>query len=131
MGFEDCNFSNIGSAYAVDFSGASKHCSVERCSFVDVSGMAVKLGNADATRALTTNPTDFDMHYTVTDSYMTDCAAEFREAPVITAFYVANTEIAYNTITNTPYSAISLGWGWGTHTNGSQTFMRENTVHHN
>ena len=58
-------------------------------------------------------------------------ALEFRGAAALFAGYVASTSITHNTIRDTGYTGISLGWGWGTHVVGKQTFARDNHVHAN
>lgn len=55
-------------------------------------------------------------------------ALELRGAAAIFAGYVRDTTISHNSVAETGYTAISLGWGWGTHVLGRQTFMRNNHV---
>merc|ERR1711907_140983 len=53
---------------------------------------------------------------------------EFRGAAAVFAGYVAHTSISQNTIKNTGYTGISLGWGWGSHVTGPQTFAQDNHI---
>ena len=57
---------------------------------------------------------------------LTGVALEYRGAAAVFAGYVASASISHNTIRDTGYTGISLGWGWGSHVVGAQTFMRDN-----
>ena len=76
------------------------------CSFGQ--GGAVKLGNVDNTRAVSTEPTDFDTGYVLQDNVMRGVAVEFRGAAAVFAGYVASTQIVHNSISDTGYTGISL-----------------------
>ena len=56
------------------------------------------------------------------------CGARVRGAAAIFAGYVASSQLAHNTIRDTGYTGISLGWGWGNHVVGKQTFARDNHI---
>lgn len=99
--------------------------------FSGLAGGAAKLGNVNDTRAVSTNPADFDNFYLFEDNTVTDTALEFRGAATVFAGYVANTVIAHNTIANTGYTGISLGWGWGSHVKGPQTWATDNHILNN
>ena len=128
---EACDFEHIGKAYALSIGDASKDVTVTRSNFNDLSGGAVKLGNVDDARALSTNPDDFDNNYVLQDCTMQNVAVEFRGAACVFAGYVKNTVIDHNTIANSGYTGISLGWGWGSHVHGPQTFASDNHITNN
>lgn len=44
---------------------------------------------------------------------MSDSSLEYLGAAAVFAGYVANTTLDHNTIRNTGYTGVSLGWGWG------------------
>lgn len=50
----------------------------------------------------------------VSNNTIEDISLQYSSSPAITVFYTNATQITHNTIKNTPYSGISLGWGWGT-----------------
>ena len=126
-----CAFENLGSAYALSIGQASQGVKITSCIFRDLSGGAVKLGNVNDTRALSTNPTDWDVAYVLLNNSMTDIALEFRGAAAVFAGYVAQTNISHNTLIGTGYTGISLGWGWGNHVTGPQTFAADNHITNN
>ena len=125
---QGCHFEHIGAAYALAIGSASQGVTVANSTFVDLSGGAVKLGNVNDTRALSTDPAEADKGYLVEDCLMEDAAVEFRGAACVFAGYVASTNISHNTIANTGYTGISLGWGWGSHVKGPQTFAADNHI---
>ena len=84
-----------------------------RCNFTDLSGGAVKLGNVNGTRAVTNDTALWDTNMTVEGSTISGTSREYRGAAAVFAGYVAHTTIKQNTIHDTGYTGISLGWGWG------------------
>eukprot|EP00939_MAST-03C_sp_MAST-3C-sp1_P001145 g1145.t1 len=125
----NCTFENIGAPYALYVGNRSQHVVVSGNTLTDLSGGAIKLGNVlNDTRALSTNPRDWDVDYLLHENTLTNVAVEFKGAAAIFAGYVAETNISQNTIASTGYTAISLGWGWGAHVQGPQTFAADNHV---
>ena len=125
----DCSFEHVGSAYALGVENRSKGVDILDNIFRDLSGGAIKLGNVlNDTRALSNDPSDFDERFLVSDNTIEDVGVEYKGAAAIFAGYVRSTNISHNSIRKTGYTAISLGWGWGTHVQGPQTFARANSV---
>ncbi|KAL3924220.1 MAG: hypothetical protein SGPRY_003982 [Prymnesium sp.] len=131
LAVQRCSFSHVGAAYALSIGGASQHIVVSESSFLDLSGGAIMIGNVNEVRALTRDADKFDVGYLLRDNVMRGVAVEFRGAAAIFAGYVARTNILHNTIIDTGYTGISLGWGWGKHVNGPQTFAADNVVAYN
>ena len=126
--FTNCTFQNIGAAYALSIGKASHFIQVVKSSFRDLSGGAIKLGNVIDTNCTTTDPSLMDLNYIIEDNTLDEISLEFRGGAAVFAGYVAETNISHNTISNTGYTGISLGWGWGTHVQGPQTFARDNHI---
>ena len=126
---ENVKFCNLGSAYGLSIGQASQNISIRSNTFVDLSGGALKIGNVlNTTNALTTNIKEQDRNYYVFNNIMKSIAVEFKGGAAIFAGYVANTTISQNTVSNTGYTGISLGWGWGTHVTGPQTYAADNHI---
>jgi hypothetical protein len=53
----------------------------------------------------------------------------FRGSPAIACYYVADTDIVHNKITNCNYTGISLGWGWDDYPD--LTYCANNKVENN
>jgi len=111
--FEGCTFAHIGSPYALSIGDGSARALVSGCTFSDLSGGAVKLGNVNDTRAVTTDPTQWDQNMTLQGCVVETAATEYHGASVVFAGYVRHTTIDHNTIRHSGYTGISLGWGWG------------------
>lgn len=131
IAFDRCSFINIGTAYVVSIGDRSQHARITRSRFYDCSGGAVKLGNIDEERAVSTIESDFDDDFLVQQNTMRYISVEYAGAPAVFASYVRRTIIEQNSIEHSAYTAISLGWGWGIHVHGPQTFARDNHVRGN
>ena len=80
---------------------------VERCSFRDVSGGAIALGGVDHSRP--------SRGAVARCNDVRRSGAEFGGSVGIWGGYLAGGTIEGNTVAETPYSAISVGWGWTWH----------------
>ena len=96
--FNACNFSHMGSGYALAVSGSSQGVTIAGCFFSDLSGGFLKLESGQ--------------HFSVSNNVADDMAIEYAGAPAIFSQFIAHSAIAHNTISNTAYSGISQGWGW-------------------
>ena len=124
-----CTFRHIGAAYALAVQGASHDARITASTFTALAGGAVKLGNVLTNgRELSTDPANWDDGFLLSDCTVQAAALDFRGAAAVFAGYVARTNITHNTIRDTGYTGISLGWGWGSHVSGAQTFAADNHV---
>jgi hypothetical protein len=94
--------------------------------FTDISGTAVRIGDVT-----TPNASDAmqDRRNWVVNNYVHDTAVEYRGGVGIMAGYVAETLLSHNEIFNVPYSAVSLGWGWGTDSYAHSNEVSYNHIH--
>lgn len=111
-------FLNSGST-VIGMREAVSDSSIKNNTIDDVSGSGVMIGswlqhNSDYENEMTKD-------ITVSDNKVTNVALEYCGSVGIGAYYVQNTEIVHNTIDNTSYTGISLGWGWG-NTKGTETY---------
>ena len=131
VSFVGCRFARLGSMYALAIGGASRGVVVRGCHFNDLSGGALKLGNVGVddgnARALSSDPAQWDVDYLVERNVVKDAAVEWRGASAMFVGYVARLVLQHNTISDTGYTGISLGWGWGR----VRSFARENSVRYN
>ena len=126
--FHSCYFQNSGAIYALSVGSASQDITIEKCRFQSLSGGAVKLGNVMGDRCLSKDPKQWDTRITFQRNLILNVSSEFRGASAVFAGYVASTTIDHNTIHGTGYTAISVGWGWGSHVKGPQTFAQNNHI---
>jgi len=129
--FDQCSFVDLGSAYALAIHHRCQNAQVTRSHIARCSGGAIKLGNTKDVRAIRTDPSEMDENFLVRQNTLEDIALEFRDAAAVFAGFVRRTTIEQNTIKRTGYTGISLGWGWGAHVHGDQTWARDNHVRRN
>jgi hypothetical protein len=115
--FDSCGFEHLGGVYALGADGASQNVVVSNCTFTDISGGGVKLGKSGErgapAPAVDTPTAEQDRGFLVQDSLFVGIPAEYSGANPIFAAYVADTTLAHNTIHDSRYSGVCIGWGWG------------------
>ncbi len=110
--FERCTFTRLGAA-GLDVEHGSHNNEVTGCRFFDISGSAIQIGDVQAADHHPDNP-----RLVVHDNRVTNCrihaiGTEFEDSVGVFAGYTHGTVIAHNEIHDLPYSAVSVGWGWG------------------
>jgi hypothetical protein len=106
----DGAFSHLGSA-GLNLSDGTQDSTALGNRFTDVSGTAVLVGDVKSPKEKDVNRIDSGI--TVKNNYIRDAGREFLSGVGIFGGYVKNTTITHNDIIDSNYSAISLGWGWG------------------
>lgn len=124
--FERCVFTHLGAGGLVIDQG-SKNSTISGSVFTDISGTAVRIGDIDPPNA---TPDQEDSGTAVTNNYIHAVAVEFHGGVGIFAGYVANTLISHNELSDLPYTAISVGWGWGTNSYAENNQISYNHIHH-
>jgi hypothetical protein len=94
--------------------------------FADISASALRLGDVDAPLAL---PADQDRDSIVANNYIHDVSVEYLGGVGIWAGYVAGMRILHNEVARTPYTGISLGWGWGAGSYADANEIAYNDIH--
>ena len=126
--FQACTFQNSGSPYGLSVGSASQDVVIQKCRFQSLSGGAAKLGNVlIPERCLSTDPAQWDSRILFQRNLILNASTEFHGASAVFRGYVAYC-VDHNTIYGTGYTAISVGWGWGSHVNGTQTFAKDNHI---
>ncbi len=134
--FEDCKFEHMGST-ALDFVSGAKNSHVIGCSFQDIGGTAILAGyfgdeSFEAHKAY--NPEDQDVvceSILINNNYICNVATEDWGCLGICIGFAAGIEISHNEICHTPYSAISMGWGWTKESNCMHdNHIIGNYIHH-
>jgi hypothetical protein len=74
----------------------------------DISGNGIQIGNVDMPTATESSQTS---NNTITDNHVFNVPVEYRGGIGIDSGYTANDSVSHNQIDNTPYTAISQGWG--------------------
>lgn len=110
--FEQCAFTRLGAA-GLDIEYGSHDNQVNGCHFFDISGSAIQVGDVQAADH---HPDDLRLVVRgnrVTNCRIHDIGTEYEDSVGVFAGYTDGTVIAHNEIHDLPYSAISVGWGWG------------------
>ena len=116
--FTGCQFTHLGSAYALSVLGSSKGVTVTGSTFTDLSGGFLKLGSVGMDNDRTDDAT-WDEGFTVTHNIAHTQAIEYGGAPGYFGGFIAHSTISHNTVSDAGYSGFSQGWGWGgTHAPG-------------
>jgi len=123
--FERNILANLGGAgITLDF--GSKNNIISGNHFFDIASNAINLG--DLANPQTTDTREIPQNNQITNNYIHKIAADYNGGVAIWAGYVDSLTIAHNEIHDLPYSAISLGWGWGT---ADPTIAKNNLVTNN
>lgn len=127
--FINCRFEHTAST-ALDIGRGVKDGRIEGNLFKDIGGTALLAGifSDEATEAhLPYKPADereVTERLNINNNLITDAAAEDWGCVGIGAGFVRNSVIHHNDLSDLPYTAISLGWGW----TKAESVMRNNLV---
>lgn len=135
LSFEDCVFQHLG-ATGLDFVSGTKQMTVRGCAFTDISGTAVLagyFGDEEFESHMVYNPkdkSDVCDSIVIDNNYIAHVANEDWGCIGIGVGYASNITISHNELYDTPYSAISLGWGWTKDTSCMKNnHIRGNHIH--
>jgi len=101
-----CAFYNL--AYdGVSFRGFTKNASVDHCEFYDMAASAIRFGQND-----TYSKENRNDGISILQNHVQKTGTTFASSPGIYVSGVDGLAINYNTLIDTSYSAISVGWSW-------------------
>jgi hypothetical protein len=124
--FERNVVGHMGGA-ALDFGhGPQKNAIVGNCIY-DISGNGIFLGEVDDYKAAT--PQEWCDANTIQNNYITRVGAEYEDQVGIITGYTRNLLLDHNEIYDTPYSGISVGWGWSKLGYSHRNKITNNQVH--
>jgi hypothetical protein len=122
---ENCTFSHFGSG-GIDLQRGVNESRIIGNTFKDLSGIAIQIGEMSLPNLDPDDPKVVRDNW-ILNNYITNCSVEYMGGPGIFTGYVRNIRIEHNTISNLPYTGISLGWGWSNTT----TILANNTIKFN
>jgi hypothetical protein len=131
-GFENCRFEHLAST-ALDYNKGAHGNTIIGNLFKDIGGTAILAGvysDESMEIHLAYHPKDereVTDAMTITNNFITDAGNEDWSCVGIGIGYTRNTIVASNEIENTPYTAISMGWGW----NAAENVMKNNIITRN
>lgn len=114
---KNCSFSNMGSG-AISLLGAARGSLIEGNSIRDVAGSGITVGDwrDEYAEAGVTAPCADNV---IRNNLIKRTAQEYYGSVGIAVYYANGISIVNNDISDLPYTAISLGWGWGADKNPS------------
>jgi hypothetical protein len=110
--FERCTFTRLSGA-GIDLEFGAQDNVVNGCHFLDVGGTPIQIGDVLKGDHHPDDPRQIVRGNAVTHCTIHACASQYQGGVGIFGGYTQGTRIAHNAIYDMPYSAISLGWGWG------------------
>jgi hypothetical protein len=108
IAFEQDTFTHLAAA-GIAFSRGTHEAVVVNSRFFDLGGGAIFAGDTEAHPA---HPDDKSSGFVIDNNGIDHVAQTYRDNVAIMAGFVNGIEIAHNTISDLPYSGISVGWGW-------------------
>lgn len=102
--FKDCDISCMGSS-ALRLGTAVTDSSVTGCVFADIGGGALSVGTWEGGRTIAER-------ISIENNVVSRTGLDFMFCPALSVYYAKGVNLIHNTIAHTPYSAISVGWGW-------------------
>ncbi|MEK6794784.1 MAG: right-handed parallel beta-helix repeat-containing protein, partial [Spirochaetota bacterium] len=124
ISFSRCSFTAQG-RYALGFQTACRGITINACTFTDIGAGAVLFGEAG-------NPQrgSETMSNTFINCHVHHIGVIYPSAVGVWVGYAAYNRIASNHIHNTPYSGISVGWGWDRNPGGAHhNIIERNYLH--
>ncbi|MBI2438350.1 MAG: right-handed parallel beta-helix repeat-containing protein [Lentisphaerae bacterium] len=121
--FEQCTFTRLGGA-GMDIERGSQGNIVKECSFHDISGSAIQVGDV---RQEDHHPGDSRLivkDNRIVHNRIHNIGVEYEGSIGVFAGYTNGTVIADNEIYDLPYSGISVGWGWGEEDAGGGVYVQ-------
>ena len=104
-----CEVYNFG-AGGIRIWNDSQSNEISNCVIRDISSGGIWVGSMHGHTGSTCEGAVKDN--TIYNNYITRVGVDIHDASAITVLYTENTVIDHNEICNTPYTGISLGWGW-------------------
>ncbi len=124
-----CRFATLG-GNGLLMVNSSRNVTVRYCDFTDIGMSAVNIGNPTTKWENEQNRTE---NVIITRNTITRASFSYPSAAAIYLSMVDGLKLTHNTIHETAYSAISLGWGWSPvfYKPGEQVNLRSVTVSNN
>ncbi|MBO9712345.1 hypothetical protein [Sphingomonas sp.] len=110
--FERCDFAHLG-AVAVDFGTGSQGNRIHGCNFDDIASAAIQIGGIDRIDYFEPSTANHTRDNQVTANRIRRTGRDYSDSAAIYLGFTTNSLVASNSIAETPWSGIALGWGWG------------------
>ncbi|HLH78295.1 MAG TPA: right-handed parallel beta-helix repeat-containing protein [Candidatus Binataceae bacterium] len=109
--FNSDKFIHLGAA-ALDLDTGSQNNTVQNSIFSDISSAAIEIGGFEP-QDMRPNSAQVTSGNVVKNNVISYTGRDYYDSAGILVGFTTGTVITHNTISHTPWSAISIGWGWG------------------
>lgn len=106
--FDRDSFQHLAAA-GIALAGGTHGAAVTNSRFTDIGGGGVFAGDIEGHPA---DPASKSSRIVIADNRIDHVALAYRDNVAVMAGFVDGLVIAHNTISDLPYSGISVGWGW-------------------
>ena len=122
----NCNFNNLGGS-GIAFCLGGENNFIDNNTLGNICGNGIEIGN---TAQFPNSEKMIPKNYIISNNRLNNIAMEYVGGIGILTFYTDTVLIMNNDINNTPYSAISSGWGWGNELNAEtkNTIISNNKI---
>ena len=133
--FTNCQFRTLANS-GLWLAKRSKGCLVEKCSFRDLGGNGINLGEDNSRRVedrvwYQAAPDQVAQNNRILACQLEHCGRVLPGAVAIWCALTKSTEIANNTISDCPYTGISMGWLWNDQPSpAGNNVVSGNQIHH-
>lgn len=130
VGVRNSVFTHMANA-ALSFDAGVQDSFIDYNSFSDISGNGINVGGITRADHHPTNPANIVRDNTISNNTITTVGAEYLDNPGIFLGYTQGSDVRHNTLSNLPYTGISMGWGWGYIDALDATVAKQNVVRGN
>jgi hypothetical protein len=109
--FNNNVFSYLGGT-ALDIGTGSQNTRVINNVFTDISSAAIQIGGVSL-QDMRPGPAHTTSDNLVSNNIISFTGQDYYDSAAIFVGFTTGTVITHNTISNTPWSGIAIGWGWG------------------
>jgi hypothetical protein len=126
---KNCAFRDLATN-GVQFHGGTYNATVDSCRFLRIASTALEMGRHNGVYHAQTNCND---NIEIANNYLYDIAWMTRGSVALYIGVGRWVEVHHNTIKNTSYSAMSVGWSWGyaSWSFGANWHLYQVDIHHN
>jgi hypothetical protein len=110
--FERCRFTRLGGA-GLDLARGARDNIVRGNRFFDIAANGIQVGDVTEDDHHPSSPDLVLRNNQITNNVIREIGAQYEDSVGIFVGYTDGTVIEHNDLSRLPYTAISVGWGWG------------------
>lgn len=122
---KDCSFCQLGGT-GLNIS-KSKDCKINRCTFYNIAGSGIQI--LGYVYEPFPEESDICERIEIKNNLIDNVSNEYYGGVGIFVGYARNIQIINNELSNLPYTAISIGWGWGVPSICMNNIIENNYIH--